>query len=655
MSKQTVVNNQTVASAVDWLRSQLKTYLADEQATSAETSIPLALPPTLLELGQQFALSSFEQKILLLCAAAEIDPEIASLYAQAQGNPNNLYPTFALALTLFDDANWEALSPQSPLRYWRLVEINSSLNLPLTLRPLQADERIVNYIKGLNQLDHRLGPFLLPWPPEEQQVSLPPSQQQQVDKALLCLEQANSRPRWPILQLVGPDTISKRLVAWQIAERLGVYLYNMPAQLIPSTARELEDFARLWQRESLLLPLALYLNAAELESDSSDSGLQQRVQQFLYRSNGLFLLDTRDVWYNMEQANCVLDVHKPTPTEQITAWEAILPTGTDSLPAQLAGQFNLNLPTIQHITNSALTQSAAASKSLPLLSDLLWQACLAYTRPRLDKLAQHILPKATWDDIVLSEDQRRYLGHIADQVVQRSTVYNNWGFRRRSSRGLGITVLFAGESGTGKTMAAEILANHLKLNLYRIDLSSVVSKYIGETEKNLRRLFDAAEDGGALLFFDEADALFGKRSEVKDSHDRYANIEINYLLQRLEAYQGLAILATNMKSGLDEAFTRRLRFTIMFLKPDETYRQRIWQKIFPSETPVEGLDYSYLARKFKLAGGSIYNAALNAAFMATAAGTPVSMPHVLEAVRIELLKEERLLNEKDFIWQEKTQ
>jgi SpoVK/Ycf46/Vps4 family AAA+-type ATPase len=282
----------------------------------------------------------------------------------------------------------------------------------------------------------------------------------------------------------------------------------------------------------------------------------------------------------------------------------------------------------------------------------LWQACLAYTRPRLDRLAQRIEPKATWDDIVLPEQQLRFLRHIADQVAQRSTVYETWGFRRRSSRGLGITVLFAGESGTGKTMAAEILANHLQLNLYRIDLSGVVSKYIGETEKNLRRLFDAAEDGGALLFFDEADALFGKRSEVKDSHDRYANIEINYLLQRLEAYQGLAILATNMKSGLDEAFTRRLRFTIVFDQPDESYRLQIWQKIFPPETPVDGLDYSYLARKFKLSGGSIYNIALNAAFMAAHAGTRVSMHQVLEAIRVELSKEERLLNENDFRWQE---
>ena len=182
-------------------------------------------------------------------------------------------------------------------------------------------------------------------------------------------------------------------------------------------------------------------------------------------------------------------------------------------------------------------------------------------------LAERIEPIATWDDIVLPDYEMGLLHQIADQVEQRSKVYDEWGFREKMNRGLGISALFAGESGTGKTMAAEVIANELRLNLYRIDLSAVVSKYIGETEKNLRRLFDAAEDGGAILFFDEADALFGKRSEVKDSHDRYANIEINYLLQRMEAYRGLAILATNMKSALDHAFLRRLRFIVNFPFP----------------------------------------------------------------------------------------
>jgi SpoVK/Ycf46/Vps4 family AAA+-type ATPase len=198
-------------------------------------------------------------------------------------------------------------------------------------------------------------------------------------------------------------------------------------------------------------------------------------------------------------------------------------------------------------------------------------------------------------------------------------------------------------------MSAEVIANHLQLNLYRIDLSQVVSKYIGETEKNLRKLFDAAEDGGVLLFFDEADALFGKRSQVKDSHDRYANIETNYLLQRLETYQGLAILATNALSSLDDAFIRRLRFIVKFPVPEDVHRKLIWQKVFPPETPLAELDYAHLAR-FKLAGGSIYNIALNASFHAAEQGTGVSMQHILEATQIEFDKDSRLTDPRDFVW-----
>jgi SpoVK/Ycf46/Vps4 family AAA+-type ATPase len=218
-------------------------------------------------------------------------------------------------------------------------------------------------------------------------------------------------------------------------------------------------------------------------------------------------------------------------------------------------------------------------------------------------------------------------------------------------RGLGVSALFAGESGTGKTMAAEVVAASLRLDLYRIDLAAVVSKYIGETEKNLRRLFDAAEAGGAVLLFDEADALFGKRSEVKDSHDRYANIEVNYLLQRMEAFEGLAILATNMKDALDQAFLRRLRFVIDFPFPGTAQRKAIWQRAWPPDTPTEDLAVDRLAR-LSLTGGSIHNIALHAAFLAADAGAPVTMPLVLKAARMELRKLDRPINEGDLRWPE---
>jgi SpoVK/Ycf46/Vps4 family AAA+-type ATPase len=274
----------------------------------------------------------------------------------------------------------------------------------------------------------------------------------------------------------------------------------------------------------------------------------------------------------------------------------------------------------------------------------LWQTCRDLTRVSLDSLAQRLEPKATWDDLVLPDEPMGLMRQIASQIRDRHKVYDEWGFARTMNRGFGISALFSGESGTGKTMAAEVIANDLQLNLYRIDLSAVVSKYIGETEKNLRRLFDAAERGGAILFFDEADALFGKRSEVKDSHDRYANIEINYLLQRMEAFSGLAILATNMKSALDTAFARRLRFVVNLPYPGIKERKLIWQRALPVETPTKDLDFERLAR-LSLSGGNIQSIALNAAFMAASNGQTVTMPILMSAARAELRKLDRGFSE----------
>jgi SpoVK/Ycf46/Vps4 family AAA+-type ATPase len=308
----------------------------------------------------------------------------------------------------------------------------------------------------------------------------------------------------------------------------------------------------------------------------------------------------------------------------------------------VATQFRLSAETIAR-TGEALRPALAAS---PTPDAALWQACRASVRNGLDDLAQRVEPAAHWDDLVLPGPQKATLRQIAVHVKHRFAVYDGWGFAGKGARGLGISALFAGESGTGKTMAAEVLANELHLDLYRIDLAAAVSKYIGETEKNLKRVFEAAEDSGAILLFDEADALFGKRSEVKDSHDRYANIEVSYLLQRMEAYRGLAILTSNLKNALDTAFMRRLRFVVQFPFPDAQQRELIWRGIFPAATPLEGVDCAKLAR-LNVAGGGIRNIAMNAAFLAAAAGSPVAMPHLLQAARSEAAKRERALSDAE--------
>lgn len=607
--------------------------------------------PALPLLAQQFGLSQFEQETLLLCTAMELDTRMAAFCAQAQQDPNRPYPTFALAMMLFANPAWEVLSPERPLRFWRLLEIHQPGVQPLTTSALRVDERILNFLKGLNYLDDRLRPLLMPFMQPVRHSELPPSQEEAVTSILQQLGRSQQTGDIPIIQLTGIDSAGKQLIAQRVARELAIHLERLPIGLLPAEMADLETFARLWQRESILMPVALYVDAHELEINGRQEGEQRNdtstLQRFLIRSQGIFFVSRREAGADLGTDVFTVAVDKPSPQEQRSAWSQALAGRAGNFPMQLAGQFNLNISTIEQIVQRS-TEESGTNGHIP--QRLLWDACLVHTAPRLDLLAQRLHPKATWDDIVLPPETETTLRQIAGQVHHRMMVYDNWGFRDKRSRGLGINALFAGDSGTGKTMAAEVLANDLRLNLYRIDLSGVVSKYIGETEKNLRRLFDAAEDGGGILFFDEADALFGKRSEVKDSHDRYANIEVNYLLQRMESYSGLAILATNMKSALDEAFMRRLRFIINFAFPGQRERKVIWQRVFPPQTPLDDLDYERLAR-FNLTGGAINNIALNAAFMAAQNAESVSMPILLEATRTEYRKLDRPIKEADFQWE----
>jgi hypothetical protein len=400
---------------------------------------------------------------------------------------------------------------------------------------------------------------------------------------------------------------------------------------------------RLWERESVLGGSALYIDTEAV--DANDSRIAAQIGRLLERMQGPVILSTTDRWRPSRNAMKRLDVGKPTSKEQLGAWQQLLGAANVHLNGhvpQLVEQFNLHLPAIRTAVGEALDSGGEGD----VLVRALWDAGRVQARARLEDMAQRIDPVAQWDDLVLPANEKAMLREISSHVRHRSTVYASWGFGDVSHRGLGISALFAGSSGTGKTMAAEVVANALHLDLYRIDLSSVVSKYIGETEKNLRRVFDAAEDGGAILFFDEADALFGKRTEVKDSHDRYANIEINYLLQRMESYRGLAVLATNMRSAMDPAFLRRIRFVTNFPFPEFAQRAEIWEKVFPAGTPVEGLNIPLLAR-LTIAGGNIRNIAINAAFRAADEGKAVRMTHLAHATRSEFLKMDKPVPEAE--------
>ena len=603
--------------------------------------------PALELLAERLELTPFERDILLLCIGMEMDTRWPALCADAQHDPAKPFPTFGLAFATLDDPSWDAMSPQRPLRYWQLVDIHQPGTQPMIGAALMADERIVNFAKGMNYLDPRVAPLVTVLP----SAALPASQQDVARSIANTLGQVPHGQPLPIVQLLGSDSASKRAVARAVADLMQAQALELASDLLPPGIAEQEELQRLWQRENQLLSLALLVVA----SNTPDGQGTPRLRRFLARAGGLTMVDVREPLASLGVDTIAIEVGKPTATEQRAAWKGVLGDASDDHAKQLAGHFDFDTGSIQRIAQAALGAVTGASPasgasdkaSAPGLVAALWQGAIDRTRPAMEGLAQHIEPKAGWDDLKLPDAEKNLLQQIADQVSHRGTVYEDWGFRDRMNRGLAITALFAGESGTGKTMAAEVLANHLKLPLYRIDLSAVVSKYIGETEKNLARLFDAAEQGGAILFFDEADALFGRRSEVKDSHDRYANIEVNYLLQRLESFKGLAILATNMKGALDSAFLRRIRFVVNFPFPGVAERQAIWSSVFPAQAATNALDVAKLAR-LALSGGSIQGIALNAAFMAARAGVQVGMPLLLQAAREEFRKLDKPVNETDF-------
>jgi hypothetical protein len=674
-------NAQFLTDALAWLREHLEAYIkamhggrmpeapatggSSEKAsppsktrttrakkTSAQAAAPksssdhvpidakMSPPPGLGILGQRFAMTPFELDVLLLCVGFELDTRIAGLCARAHDDPSRAYPTFALALTLFDDASWDVTSLERPLRRWQFVEVERRASLPLALSPLRSDARTVDFVKGFNRLDERLATLAVSLIPAAD-GALPPSQNALVDRVALAFGQDKSNAATTI-QLVGPDAEAKLQIARAVAQRLDRDAWRVKAAWLPSAPADIDDIAKLWQRETLLSPMLLVLDAQDV-NDDREMEVARAARRLLSRLVADALLMTRLAWQVGEASPLTLDVAPATPSEQLEAWERALKpvSGGSALAPQLAAQFSLDIQTIERIASAIIAEKSKNA------AGRIWEECCFVLRPALDTLAQRITVKSSWDDIVLPAEQDAQLHQIASQVRGRYTVYEEWGFAERMSRGLGISALFAGDSGTGKTMAAEVLANELDLPLYRIDLSAVVSKYIGETEKNLRTLFDAADAGGFILFFDEADALFGKRSEVRDSHDRYANIEVNYLLQRIEAYRGLAILATNAKASLDAAFVRRLRFIVNFPHPSQADRKRIWEKSFAPKTPLEELDLDRLAR-FNATGGIIHNASLGAAFAAAANGGVVTMPLVLTALKAEYRKLNRPVNEAEF-------
>lgn len=594
------------------------------------------MPDTLKRVGTYFGATVFEQHLLLLCAGVELQSEIANACAAAHHDSRARWATFGLAFSALPEAHWSALSPDRPLRRWRLVELQPGDTLLSS--PLRIDERILHFLTGVASTDARLAAYLRPAPSAAPALPAPQAKIAASVARYWELASSGSTVLKPVL-LVGRSSFDQLEVARQACDSLGWELAGVSLSDVPADTAERAQFARLWNREALLSCSVLLIRTGDTDGPESLRSLRGLLEQL--------------------QVPVAIEVREGSDCERIEGLRVTVPPLDPMQSRQvwmeslgpLASRVNGGLDRIvEHFRfdSGAIRFAGAMAKNAAVPNDesdfdsLTWNICRSHARRSLQHLALRIEARVRWQDLVLPGVLMTALRQLVAQVRQRSVVNGRWGFAERYSRGLGATALFAGSSGTGKTMAAEAIAAELDLDLYQIDLASVVSKYIGETEKNLRRIFDAAEESGAVLLFDEADALFGKRGEVRDSHDRYANIEVSYLLQRMESYHGLAVLTTNMKQALDEAFLRRIRFILQFPFPDLAGRQRIWERVFPEKTPVCELNYGLLAR-LNVAGGVIRNIATHAAFLAAEDGGAVTMEKLLRAAELEYAKLERPL------------
>lgn len=615
------------------------------RALPSATQMPDTAPPSLLmdepcrplqRLMTIFGLSPFERDLLVLCAGASLESRFLAACAAAHRDTHAIWPTFGLALSVLDGPHWSSISRARPLRYWRLIEVDTGSLLHV---PLRIDERILQFLIGIPAFDECLESLVRPL-----NLGYSANRATWTDaiNPAVCFWKRTPAPREPVL-LVSNHRSTRHAAFSEICRQTALRPCLVHVADIPPAPLERDQFARHWTRESVLSDAALCIQTDDLDSHRNLAALLDQLET--------------PVAVEVQPGSPAdrvegLRIHLPamSASDRKQIWTEHLGPAAHEMNGYLeriVDHFQFDEPGIQL---SAVAAREAISRqdhdSSQIAGQITWSVCRQHGRRSLDNIAQRLEPRGTWDDLVLPDQQVEMLRQIVVHVRRRAIVNERWGFAALYERGLGLSVLFSGPSGTGKTMAAEIIATELDLDLYRIDLASVISKYIGETEKNLRRIFEAAEDCSSILLFDEADALFGKRSEVRDSHDRYANLEISYLLQRIESYRGIAILTTNMQHAIDSAFMRRIRFIVQFPFPDEESRARIWRRIFPSATPIGPVDYDRLAQ-LNVSGGVIRNIAMHAAFRAADGEEPINMNHLFEASRCEYAKMNKPLTEAE--------
>ncbi len=604
-------------------------------------------------LADAYELSAFDRDVVLVALAPEVDLRYERLYAYLQDDVTRRRPSVDLALNLLCASKEEKLAQRSrfaadgPLLrndLLRLITDPTQPEPPLLTHALKLDDQIVRLLLEVEGLDPRLAGLAYLCEPSHANAGLDDATLRALD-GLAARHLARSEPLR--VHMHGLDTHCRRMAAEVIA--LGTNKRLLCVDLATTSDGEmLERAFRVALREVWFDDAALYLEGCERLWDSERPHLWTRCARALAMHNGIVILGSgtpmgrRSTPAGTPPIGLLpMSIPPPAERERRTLWEAHLREAGVALSSAhvewLADRFRLTSGEIAEAA-AVVAETAESAGEAQGTAAALFAAVRNRSAWDVQGLVRRIVPRRRWDELVVPTETQAQLRELCQRALHSRRVLTDWGFGARLSLGHGTTALFAGPSGSGKTMAAEVIAGELGLDLYKVDLSGVVSKWIGETEKNLDRIFRAAEGGSGVLFFDEADALFGRRSKVHDSHDRYANVEISYLLQRMEEHDGLAILATNLRANLDDAFIRRLSFVVHFPFPDEHSRLCIWQRIWPEELPIDGLDLPGLARELQLTGGNIRNVALAAAYLAAADGGVVRMDHVRQAVRREFQK-----------------
>jgi AAA+ superfamily predicted ATPase len=622
-------------------------------------------------LADEFSLSTIEQDILLLALAPELDLKYETLYGYLNNDVTRKWPTHDLALRLFATHEEQkvrlrrCLAPGATLFSSGLLHsISAAPQQPSSLASgFSVAPVLLHNLLGFHDLEWRL-PGISPARSgvKGKNLQLMPAQQAAVTAVVNLLLQSRT---FPLIVFTGREGSGRTTAAQAVCRELGIPLLRVDLTALRSSA---EGFEKLFQSISLhqrLQGASLYLERAEALFDEQGRPLpdSRRIIGWLAQSKSPIFIacEAHLRWQDLLSSQRVISFtfEDPDYHTRLQLWKTVLAesnlTVAENDVEALADRFALTPAQIGCAAAAADDRRALKPDSVDANSvdspdaAALFAAARSQSDQSLGNLALKVRLRQTWEDLILPRLTLQRIKEIASAIKNRHIVYSDWGFDRRIATGKGLKSLFAGGSGTGKTMAAGVIARELELDLYKIDLSGIVSKYIGETEKNLDRIFRTAQSSNAILFFDEADALFGKRSEVRDAHDRYANIEVAYLLQKIEDYEGVVILASNLSKNIDEAFSRRMHYVVEFPLPDENYRERLWRTMFPPEMPLSNdVDFQFLARKFPIAGGDIRNVALDAAFLAAQDGKTVTMRQLARALARQMMKQGKIPSAMDF-------